>query len=280
MINRNMINRTHAMASLVCALAVPLGAQWLEYPTPGIPRTPDGKPNLSAPAPRTPDGKPDFSGLWGWELNRGGCPPEGCLDLNVGQEFSNIGWSLKDGLPYQPWAAAVVKATRAANRPNDPQTRCLPTGPIRLHTFAGYRKIIQVPGLLVILNEFNASYRQIFTDARPLPVDPNPSFNGYSTGKWAGDTLVVETNGLRDGLWLDTGGSPLTDAARITERFRRATFGKMEVEITVNDPKAYTRPWTIKLNQPLVPDTELLDYICIENEKDVPHLPVTVVTPR
>jgi hypothetical protein len=275
-----MINHPLAMTSLVCALAVPLGAQWLEYPTPGIPRTPDGKPNLSAPAPRTPDGKPDFSGLWGWELNRGGCPPEGCLDLNVGQEFSNIGWSLKDGLPYQPWAAAVVKATRAANRPNDPQTRCLPTGPIRLHTFAGYRKIIQVPGLLVILNEFNASYRQIFTDARPLPVDPNPSFNGYSTGKWAGDTLVVETNGLRDGLWLDTGGSPLTDAARITERFRRATFGKMEVEITVNDPKAYTRPWTIKLNQPLVPDTELLDYICIENEKDVPHLPVTVVTPR
>jgi hypothetical protein len=275
-----MINRPLAMTSLVCALAVPLGAQWLEYPTPGIPRTPDGKPNLSAPAPRTPDGKPDFSGLWGWELNRGGCPPEGCLDLNVGQEFSNIGWSLKDGLPYQPWAAAVVKATRAANRPNDPQTRCLPTGPIRLHTFAGYRKIIQVPGLLVILNEFNASYRQIFTDARPLPVDPNPSFNGYSTGKWAGDTLVVETNGLRDGLWLDTGGSPLTDAARITERFRRAAFGKMEVEITVNDPKAYTRPWTIKLNQPLVPDTELLDYICIENEKDVPHLPVTVVTPR
>ena len=275
-----MINRPLAMTSLVCALAVPLGAQWLGYPTPGIPRAPDGKPNLSAPPPRTPDGKPDFSGLWGWELNRGGCPPEGCLDLNVGQEFSNIGWSLKDGLPYQPWAAAVVKATRAANRPNDPQTRCLPTGPIRLHTFAGYRKIIQVPGLLMILKEFNASYRQIFTDARPLPVDPNPSFNGYSTGTWAGDTLVVETNGLRDGLWLDTGGSPLTDAARITERFRRATFGKMEVEITVNDPKAYTRPWTIKLNQPLVPDTELLDYICIENEKDVPHLPVTVVTPR
>jgi len=254
--------------------AMTASAQWLDYPTPGLPRTPDGKPNLSGPAPRMADGKPDFSGLWGWELNLGPCPPNGCADLNVGKEFGNIGWSLKDGLPYQPWAAARVKATRAANRPDDPQTQCLPTGPIRLHTFAGYRKIVQVPGLLVILNEFNAMYRQIFTDARPLPVDPNPSFNGYSSGKWDGDTLVVETNGLRDGLWLDTGGSRLTDAARITEKFRRPNFGKIEVELTVDDPKAYTKPWTIKLNQPLAPDIELLDYICLENEKDVPHLPI------
>jgi hypothetical protein len=193
--------------------------------------------------------------------------------LDVGQEFVDIGWSLKDGLPYQPWAAAIVKATRAANRPNDPLTRCLPTGPVRLHTFGGYRKIVQVPGLLVILNELNASYRQIFTDGRPLPSDPNPSWNGYSSGRWEGDTLVVETAGLRDGLWLDTGGSPLTDAAKITERFHRVNFGKLEVVITVDDPKAYTKPWTIKLNQPLVPDTELIDYICLENEKDVAHLP-------
>jgi hypothetical protein len=261
-----------AMVLAASGLCVPLAAQWINYPTPGIPRTPDGKPNLSAPAPRSADGKPDLSGLWGWELNRG-CPPEGCADLDIGQEFTNIGWSLKDGLPYQPWADALVKATRAANRPNDPLTHCLPTGPIRLHTFAGYRKIIQVPGLLVILNELNASYRQIFTDGRPLPADPNPSWNGYSSGRWEGDTLVVETAGLRDGLWLDTGGSPMTDAARITERFRRVNFGKLEVEITVDDPKAYTKPWTIKLNQPLTPDTELIDYICLENEKDVPHLP-------
>jgi len=256
-------------ASWFCA---PLSAQWINYPTPGIPRLPDGKPNLDAPAPRGADGKPDFSGLWGWEHNRG-CPPEGCADLDVGQEFADIGWSLNNGLPLQPWAAALVKATRAANRPNDPLTRCLPTGPIRLHTFAGYRKIVQVPGLVVILNEFNASYRQIFTDGRPLPADPNPSWNGYSTGRWNGDTLVVETAGLRDGLWLDTGGTPLTDAARITERFRRVNFGKLEVQITVDDPKAYTKPWTIQLNQPLAPDTEMIDYICLENERDVAHLP-------
>jgi hypothetical protein len=257
---------------LCVALTAPLGAQWLDYPTPGIPRTPDGKPDLSAPAPKSPDGRPDLSGLWMWEENRP-CPPDGCADARVGEEYLNIGWSLKEGLPYQPWAAAIVQATRAASRPNDPQIRCLPTGPIRLHTFPGFRKIVQVPGLLVILNELNATYRQIFTDGRPLPADPNPSWNGYSSGRWVGDTLVVETTGLRDGLWLDTGGSPLTDAARITERFRRVNFGKLEVEITVDDPKAYTRPWTIKLTQPLQPDTEMIDYICQENEKDVPHLP-------
>ena len=257
---------------IALALCLPMSAQWLTYPTPGIPRTADGKPNLSAPAPRGVDGKPDLSGFWGWELNRG-CPPEGCNDLDVGQEFVNLGWSLKGGLPYQPWAAELVKKTRAANRPNDPLTHCMPIGPIRLHTFAGYRKIVHVPGLLVILNEYNSGYRQIHTDGRALPVDPNPTWNGYSSGKWDGDTLVVETNGLRDGLWLDTGGSPLTDAARITERFHRVNFGKLEVEITVNDPKAYTKPWTIKLNQPLVPDTEMLDYVCSENEKDVGHLP-------
>jgi len=124
----------------------------------------------------------------------------------------------------------------------------------------------------VILNEQNASYRQIFTDERPLPVDPNPSWNGYSSGQWDGDILVVQTTGFRDGLWLDTGGSPLTDAARVTERFRRVNYGTLEIELTIDDPKAYTKPWTIKVTQIIAPDTELLDYICLENEKDVPHL--------
>ncbi|HXP85521.1 MAG TPA: hypothetical protein VN841_12415 [Bryobacteraceae bacterium] len=124
----------------------------------------------------------------------------------------------------------------------------------------------------MILNEQNASYRQIFTDERPLPVDPNPSWNGYSSGQWDGDILVVQTTGFRDGLWLDTGGSPLTDAARVTERFRRVNYGTLEIELTIDDPKAYTKPWTIKVTQIIAPDTELLDYICLENEKDVPHL--------
>ena len=255
------------------AIAAPLGAQWLNYPTAGVPRTPDGKPNLAAPAPRTADGKPDFSGTWDVEHNKP-CPPEGCVDFYPGQEFGNIGWGLKDGLPYQPWAREIAKKRSGDLRKDDPLSHCLPIGVVELETFPMYRKVVQTPGLLVILNEYNASYRQIFTDGRPLPIDPQPSWNGYSTGKWEGDTLVVTTTGFRDGIWLDTGGDPITDAATVTERFRRINYGRTEVEVTVNDPKAYTKPWTIKLNQILMLDTDLLDYICLENEKDLTHLVV------
>jgi hypothetical protein len=264
---------TNIIAGVVIALMAgsePAAAQWLNYPTSGIPRAPDGKPNLTARAPRTSDGKPDLSGMWGWEDNRP-CPADGCADAQVGQEFINIGWSLKDGLPYQPWAADLMKRRRSANSKDDPQSRCLPRGALRIHTDGLFKKIIQTPGLVVMLAERNATYRQIFTDGRPLPTDPNPSWNGYSSGKWDGDTLVVETTGFRDDMWLDSSGSPLTSAAKMTERFRRPSFGKLEIEITVDDPKAYTKPWTIKLNQPLVADSELLDYICLENERDFAH---------
>jgi hypothetical protein len=252
----------------------PLAGQWLDYPTPNVPRTPDGKPNLSAACPRTSDGKPDLSGLWRMERNRPtstelapGCEP-------VSQEFINIGWSLKEGLPYQPWAAELVKTRRAEQRINDPLSHCLPVGIVREHTFPTYKKIIQAPGLLITLSEHNASYRQVFTDGRPLPVDPNPSWNGSSSGAWEGDTLVVHSNGFRDGLWLDTTGNPLTEAAKITERFRRPNFGNLEIEVTVDDPKAYTKPWTVKLNQTIALDTDLLDFVCNENEKDLRHLVV------
>jgi hypothetical protein len=134
------------------------------------------------------------------------------------------------------------------------------------------RKLIQVPGLLLILFERDTTYRQIFTDARPLPVDPQPGFNGYSTGKWEGDTLVVESIGFKDGLWLDTKGSPLTAAAKVTERFRRPSFGKLEIDITIDDPKAYTKPWSIQVHQALALDTDLIEFVCLENEKGIPHL--------
>ena len=274
--------RITVVGLIICAISSPLGAQWLNYPTAGIPRLPDGKPNLAAPAPRTADGKPDLSGIWGLPCPRGiAAPSDGATgrpnaycatEIAVPPEFANIGQSIKDGLPYQPWAAELVKKTRATNQPNDPMTRCLPPGIVRLEVFPLFRKVVQVPGLIVMLNEQNASYRQIFTDGRPLLVDPDPTWNGYSSGKWEGDTLVVQTNGFRDGLWLDTGGSPLTEAARITERFRRVNYGTLEIEITIDDPKAYTKPWTIRVTQILAPDTELLDYICLENEKDVQHL--------
>lgn len=265
----------------ICLICSPLSAQWLTYTTPGIPRLPDGKPNLTASTPRTADGKPDFSGIWGLA-----CPVANAVngtvrgpnvfcatEVSVPPEFANIGRSIQDGLPYQPWAAEVVRKTRAAGRPDDPLSRCFPPGIVRLEVFPLFRKMIQIPGLLVILNEHNTSYRQIFTDARPLPVDPNPSWNGYSSAKWEGDTLVVQTIGFRDGLWLDTGGSPLTDAAKVTEKFRRLNYGTLEIELTVDDSKAYTKPWSIKVTQIIAPDTELLDYICLENERDVQHLP-------
>jgi hypothetical protein len=260
-----------ALSAVVSVGSASPGAQWLNYPTSGVPRTSAGTPNLDAPAPRTSDGKPDFSGIWDVEHNRR-CPPDGCADMPVGQEFINIGWSLKGGLPYLPWAAALAKKRTEDLRKEDPTSFCLPIGIVRLHTMALLKKIVQTPGLLVILNEHNASYRQIFTDGRPLPVDPNPSWVGYSSGTWEGDTLVVHSAGFRDGLWLDANGSPLTDGARVTERFHRVSYGKMEIALTVDDPKAYSAPWTVRLNQFIALDTDLLDYICNENEQDIPHL--------
>ena len=256
---------------LLCPLNGHLDGQWINYPTAGVPRTPDGKPDLVAACPRTADGKPDLSGLWIVPTQR---EPNanfpGCAA--VSDEFINIAAHLKGGLPYQPWAAELVKTRRSEQRVNDPMSRCVPIGPIRLHTWNGPQKLVQSHGLLIIMNELDTTFRQIFTDGRALPADPNPSWNGYSSGKWEGDTLVVHTNGFRDHMWLDATGNPMTDAAQITERFRRINFGHLEIEITVDDPKAYTKPWTVKIAQVIQLDTDLLDFVCADNEKDISHL--------
>jgi hypothetical protein len=265
--------RTFALVTSLLVLPASMYAQWVTYPTAGVPRTRDGKPETNAPAPRTADGKPDLSGIWLAERTRP-CPPEGCDDMQISYQFLDIGWRVPGGLPYQPWAADLVQKRRAELRKDDPQSRCLPTGIVRMSTDPLYRKIVQTPGLLLILNERNASYRQIFLDGRPLPADPQPSWLGYSTARWDGDALVVTTSGFREGLWLDAAGNPLTEAATITERFRRVDFGTLEIVVTVDDPKAYTAPWTTTLRQFLAVDTELLDYICLENEQDVRHFVV------
>jgi hypothetical protein len=254
------------------AFAAPLWGQWSQ-PTAGVPRTADGKPNLAAPAPRMADGKPDFSGTWDVDHNKP-CPPGGCVDFYAPHEFGDIAWSLKDGLPFQPWARELAKKRTAEQRKDDPLSHCLPIGIVELQTIPMFRKMVHVPGLLAIIHEYNASYRQIFTDGRPMPEDPQPGWNGYSTAKWDGDTLVVQTTGFRDGIWLDVLGDPITDAAKVTERIRRPTFGRLEIELTVDDPKAYTKPWTIKLLQNLQLDTDLIDYVCLENEKDLNHFVV------
>ena len=174
--------------------------------------------------------------------------------------------------PYQPWAADLTAKRKADFGKDNPDARCLPLGPLQAMAHPLPKKIIQVPGLLVILHERNMEFRQIFTDGRALPADQQPSWSGYSSGTWDGDTLVVRTSGLRDGLWADFAGSPLTDRARITERIRRPSYGRLVVDVTVDDPGAYTRPWTVTLNQHIALDTDLLEYACLENEKDVPHL--------
>lgn len=263
--------RALMLGLLLCPLSEHVHGQWLNYPTTGAPRTADGKPNLNAPSPRGTDGKPDLSGLWVMQTRREGNPNFPGCDA-VSDEFINIAARLTGGLPYQPWARDLVKARQSEQRVNDPMSRCIPIGPIRLHTWNGPRKLVQTPGLLIVMNEPDNSFRQIFTDGRPLPADPNPAWNGYSSGHWEGDTLVVHTNGLRDRMWLDATGNPITDAARITERFRRPDFGHLEIELTVDDPKAYTQPWTVTLSQVITLDTDLLDYVCADNEKDASRL--------
>lgn len=266
-----MRNRTVWLLAAFAAMPVVVDAQWLNYPTPGVPRTADGKPNLSAPTPRMANGKPDLSGVWDAD-HKPNCPPRGCDDTPAAREFLDIGATLQGGLPYKPGMAELAKARRQPPKTDEPITNCLPIGIVERFTHGTYRKIVETPGLLLVLNEYNKSYRQIFTDGRPLPADMQPAWDGYSIGKWDGDTLIVTTTGFRDGIWLDAFGDPLTDAATITERFRRADYGHLQIDLTVDDSKAYTRPWTVTLYQILVPDTDLIDYICLENEKDRPHM--------
>jgi hypothetical protein len=246
-------------------------AQWLHYPTTGVPKKSDGSPNLTAPAPRTSDGKPDLSGIWAPVREK---PLDESLvgQTNPTGPFWDFGSVVKDGLPYQAWAAEVQKKRHADNSKDNPDVRCMPLGILQMDTHPFPRRIVQVPGFIAILHERDMEYRQIFMDGRPPLSDPQPSWNGYSTGKWDGDVLVVETNGVRDGLWADYNGSPITEAAHITERFRRVNYGTMEIEITVDDPKAYTKPWTVKLSHALVLDADLLEYVCLEGEKDSVHM--------
>jgi hypothetical protein len=247
-------------------------SQWLHYPTADVPRNVDGSPNLTAPAPRLPDGKPDFSGIW-HVARRNPCTPELSRFIPCGIEIGgsplalNLGVDMPGGLPYQSWAGEIVKQRTADGSIDDPHVRCLPDNPPRTWGMPHLTKAVHTPKLLVLLYEVNAMYRQIFIDGRPLPDDPSPGWNGYSTAKWEGDTLVVQTSGFRDDLWIDMSGSPMSDAAKLTERIRRPNYGTLELEITVDDPKVYTRPWTVKTTQAIELDTELIDEFCLENEK-------------
>jgi hypothetical protein len=258
----------------IAALGFPLvgTSQWLHHPTAGVPRKADGAPDLMASPPKLPDGKPDFSGIW-HAARRNPCDAEASRFIPCGIEIGgspqarNFGIDMPGGLPYQPWAAELVKKRSAAEGVDDPHVRCLPDSPPRQWTMPHLVKAVHTPKLLLLLYEVNAIYRQIFIDGRPLPEDPTPSWSGYSTARWEGDTLVVQTTGFRDDLWIDMSGSTVSEAAKMTERIRRPSYGLLEVELTVDDPKVYTRQWTVKMTQNLELDTELIDEICLENEK-------------
>jgi hypothetical protein len=293
---------TLAMVVVLGALPGALFAQWPNYPTPGVPKGADGKPDLNGPVPRTADGHPDLSGIWDLARPPRPAPKDGSIPgqlplsppppaaagttptppaggIGLGprppgvSQFFDIGSTLKDGLPFTPWAKELRAQRKGENNKDNPDAHCLPLGLMQLHLHPQPRKIIQTPKLIVILYEAQAGIRQIFMDGRPLPKDdPQPWWYGYSIGHWDGDTLVVETTGFRDDVWLDVEGSPLTNTGKMTERFRRVNYGNMEIEVTVEDPKAYTKPWTVMIKHKIMLDTDLIEFICNENEKSDAHL--------
>ena len=248
---------------LIAALCGPLSAQWFNYPTPGTPRTANGKPDLTAPAPHTSDGHPDLSGVWSPDTR----------PLQVIAPAKDI--------PFQPWSRQLTDARADGSQgKDDPAAYCIPGMPKLVVLPYPYKIVQQVPDMMLILYEGFTTYRQIFTDGRALPKDPQPSWLGYSVGKWDGDTFVVETIGVNERTWLDNAGRPHTGVMRLTERYHRRDFGHLEMKLTIDDPKTYTKPWTVNEDAVLLPDTDLLEYICSEDNKDVPHLTGNQKAPR
>jgi hypothetical protein len=284
---RHMKGLVPGVAVIVLVYTVAPAAQWPKYATAGVPRDAEGHVVYDAPTPRTPNGTPDLSGNWSRAdraplAGRGGrggaapAPPEPPVepfppdpDSPPVATFFNIGANVPGGLPFTPWAAELRKQRNAANSKDNPDANCLPMGITQFHMQPQPRKIMQTPRLIAIMYESNYGLRYIYMDGRTLPPqgEPQPWWYGYSVGRWDGDTLVVETNNLRDDGWLDVEGSPLTDQAHVLERFRRPIFGKLEIDVTIQDPKAYTKPFTVRINQRVVTDEEPIEFICNENQQ-------------
>jgi hypothetical protein len=261
------VNFAIALALLSLLFGARPGAQWIGYPTKGIPRAADGTPNLSAPAPRTADGTPDLSGVWDAASDPDGVAgglegvvvPKYMIDILRDHKVS----------PMTAWAAEIFKQRNDNKLQDNPMIRCLPAGVPRLDAYTHPFKIVQTRDLIVILYESQTLFRQVFLDGRAHPKDPEPSWLGYSIGKWEGDVLVVETIGFNDKTWLDGFGHPHSEAMRLTERFRRRDVGHMDIEVSIDDPKAYTVPIRYVQPQDLMVDGELIEYICNENAKPV-----------
>jgi hypothetical protein len=266
-----MIRRSVFAAIATCVIATTgARAQWLTYPTPGIPRLPDGRPNLSAQVPRSADRRPDLSGIWAAP-----CTIYGRDDCFVRSLFFDLAKDLNAAdVPMTPWASAIQKQREARNHVDDPYGYCMPPGTPRIDFAGAPFRIVQTPQVTAFLYETVASmtFRQIYTDGRTLPAAAEPTWLGYSIGRWDGDAFVVETAGFRDGGWLDTRvGRPHSDALRVTERFQRVDYGHMDLAITIDDPKAYLKAWTMKTSLALLPDTSLIESFCDSHDRTMEH---------
>lgn len=284
MLMRRLITIT-SISLLLVLKATTASAQWPAFSTPDVPRTADGAPDFNAPAPRTPEGRPDFSGLWELWARSAANPNRGATGGGADQPvsepapgvppaatFFDLGANMEGGLPYQQWARDLRDQRVADDMKDNPDANCLPMGHMQLHMHPQPRKIIQLPHLIVMIWEGNSGLRQIFMDGRPLPDnDPQPWWYGYSVGHWEGDTLVVETIGLRDDGWLDVNGSPFTSKGKITERFTRVNYGHMVVDVTIDDPSVYTAPFTVRAEHGIMLDTDLIEFICNENEQSTEY---------
>jgi len=279
------LNIAAVIATLLLSSAI-LTAQWDKRTNPAIPCLPDGQVNLEAPTPKASDGHPDLSGLWTRAPGdgRGGRgraganapppppPPPGTPPVAT---FFDLGANVTGGLPLTPWGSDLLKQRLARDSKDNPDAMCMPMGFTQFHQQPQPREIIQLKDKLLILYEANYGLRQIYTDGRALPKqgDPQPQLYGYSVGHWEGETLVVESNNFRgaedgpfDG-WLDVNGRPYSREVKFTERFTRPTFGRLTLDVTVDDPKAYTKPFTVRINQQILPDTEMIEFICNENQQ-------------
>lgn len=267
------MNRVFLASGLAALLVTsgPVNAQWPSYPTRDVPRTEDGAVDMEAPAPRTADGHIDFTGIWQSRFGFGGRPgadAEPPADSPPRASFGDIGSNIEGGAPYTEWARELKAERMARNMQDNPDAHCLPMGHMQFHMHPQPRKMIQTEDVIVMLYEGNAGIRQIFIDGRPSPDNnPLPWWYGYSTGHWEGDELVVVTTHMKDDGWLDVNGSPFTSDGIITERFRRPNFGSLEIDVTIEDPNAYTEPFTVRVNQQIMVDTNLIEFVCIENEQ-------------
>jgi len=272
--NSPMAGRIYKAIVLFAVMgASSLQAQWIGYPTADVPRKTDGSVDMAAPAPRLASGKPDLSGIWiSDNTPPGEATPSDVHTLPSSRLMTNMGALMPEGLPYQEWLKPVVQRHTENLAIEDPHIRCLPDNFLRAYGLPHMLKFVHKDGLLVVLNEMNAGYRQVFTDARALPDAPSPSWQGYSSATWDGDTLVIDTIGIRDNTWIDWNGSMLTEQAKVREEIRRPDYGHLQIHVTVDDPGAYTKPWSVDMTQRIVVDGELIDEVCLENERFVEHM--------